>query len=89
MKPTPQAINNGWSWVLGLSGEECRVRRHPDFDPAQILAQVAQLLGVDDPARVPTVVRQLQQDRKRALESAVKAWSAVHHLLQEGKGETA
>ncbi|MEU6959625.1 hypothetical protein [Streptomyces chrestomyceticus] len=85
MKYSEKAMANGWGWVLGVSGEECRVRRKRPSTPDQILAQVARHIGVEDIALVPAAVEQLQQDRKRALTSAVTAWDTVHALVADNR----
>ncbi|MFI9205256.1 hypothetical protein [Streptomyces sp. NPDC053048] len=86
MKPSQKVLDNGWGWVLGVSGEECRVYSRPEPDPAKILRQVAQLLGIDDFTSVPAAVRQLQQDKRQAVASAATAWAAVHNLTRvEGR----
>ncbi|MEV0437747.1 hypothetical protein AB0I84_00985 [Streptomyces spectabilis] len=82
MKPSQKALDNGWGWVLGVSGEECRVYSRPKVDHAEILAEVADLLGVTDPASVPATVRQLRTEHRQALASAATAWSAVHNLVR-------
>ena len=87
MKPSQKALDNGWGWVLGVSGEECRVYSRPKVDPAAILQEVAELLGTDDLTRVPAVVRQLQQDKRQAVASAATAWAAVHNLTRLEGGE--
>ncbi|MEU7148449.1 hypothetical protein AB0B15_10475 [Streptomyces sp. NPDC045456] len=85
MKYSEKALANGWGWVLGVSGEECRVYRERPSASDQILAQTARHLGVEDIALVPAVVRQLQQDRKQALTSAVTAWDTVHALITDNR----
>ncbi|MFE7124065.1 hypothetical protein [Streptomyces sp. NPDC057617] len=85
MEYSEKALKNGWGWVLGVSGQECRVySRHvqqsPAEDPAELLGRVAKLLGVEDPALVPAAIRTLQADRKKALDSAALAWRAVYDL---------
>ncbi|MFF7021442.1 hypothetical protein ACFY97_10545 [Streptomyces klenkii] len=92
MKPSQKALDNGWGWVLGVSGEECRVRRRPQPNHAEILAEVAEILGVADPASVPASVRRLRTEHRQALASAATAWSAVHNFVRldgaapEGRG---
>lgn len=85
MKPTKKALENGWGWVLGVSGQECRVYSRPTTAPVELLDQVAQLLDVDDLTLVPAAVRKLQQDRKQALASAATAWATAHNLLAEAR----
>ncbi|QXE37153.1 hypothetical protein KQY30_25985 [Streptomyces sp. GMY02] len=85
MEYSEKALKNGWGWVLGVSGQECRVySRHvqqsPAEDPAELLGRVAKLLGVEDPLLVPAAIRALRTDRRRALDSADLAWRAVHDL---------
>ncbi|MFF4528147.1 hypothetical protein ACFY1P_02640 [Streptomyces sp. NPDC001407] len=82
MKPSQKALDNGWGWVLGVSGQECRVYSRPKADPAKILEQVAELLGVEDIAGVPAAVRQLQKDKRQAVASAATAWAAVHNFTR-------
>ncbi|MFJ3907502.1 hypothetical protein [Streptomyces vinaceus] len=83
MKPTEKALKNGWGWVLGISGQECRVyscpaQQPPAVDPAEVLGRAAKLLGVEDPELVPTRIQHLQDGHKQALASAETAWRAVH-----------
>ncbi|MGW6745943.1 hypothetical protein ACWGDX_35270 [Streptomyces sp. NPDC055025] len=85
MEYSEKALKNGWGWVLGVSGQECRVySRHvqqsPAEDPAELLGRVAKILGVEDPVLAPAAIRTLQTDRKKALDSAAPAWRAVHDL---------
>ncbi|MFI9229013.1 hypothetical protein [Streptomyces rimosus] len=85
MKYSEKALANGWGWVLGVSGEECRVYRKRPSAPGQILAQVARQLGVEDMALVPAAIQQLQQDHKRVLASAATAWDTVHALIADNR----
>lgn len=82
---------NGWGWVLGVSGQECRVRpqadRIPPGDPKELLDETAKLLGLSDPALVPARVRRLKTDREEALKSAALAQAAVHSLTAALRGE--
>lgn len=87
MKPSEKALRNGWGWVLGVSGQECRVysrpaQQPPAEDPAEMLGRVAKLLGLNDPALVPAQIQRLQDERKQALASAETAWRAVHTATQ-------
>ncbi|MFI1799822.1 hypothetical protein ACH427_21055 [Streptomyces sp. NPDC020379] len=87
MKHSEKALANGWGWVLGVSGEECRVysrpaQQPPAEDPAELLGRVTKLLGIDDPSQLPAAIRRLQGDRKQALASAATAWDAVHELTR-------
>ncbi|MFI5763862.1 hypothetical protein ACIA8F_23350 [Streptomyces sp. NPDC051563] len=87
MKPTEKALRNGWGWVLGASGQECRVysrpaQQPPAEDPAEMLGRVAKLLGVKDLKLVTAQVQQLQDERKQALASAEAAWRAVDTATQ-------
>ncbi|MFB8020098.1 hypothetical protein ACFC36_16230 [Streptomyces rubiginosohelvolus] len=82
MKPSQKALDNGWGWVLGVSGEECRVRSRPKVDHAALLQEVAELLGVSDPEAVPAAVQQLRREHRQALTSAATAWSAVHNFVR-------
>ncbi|PHQ49442.1 hypothetical protein BLA24_01700 [Streptomyces cinnamoneus] len=91
MKHSEKALANGWGWVLGVSGEECRVysrpaQQAPAEDPAELLGRVTKLLGLDDPSQVPAAIRTLQEDRKKALASAATAWNAVHELTRRPSG---
>ncbi|WKU46775.1 hypothetical protein Q3V23_23440 [Streptomyces sp. VNUA116] len=86
MKISEKALANGWGWVLGVSGGECRVypqatARAAD-DPTEVLAQAAQLLGVEDAAFVPARIRKLQEEKRLAVASAGLAWQAVHTALR-------
>ncbi|MCJ0870291.1 hypothetical protein [Streptomyces sp. AP-93] len=68
MKARETALKNGWGWVLGISGQECRVysrpvQQPPAVDPAEMLGRVAKLLGVDDPAQIGAAIRRLQGDQ--------------------------
>lgn len=89
MKPSQKALDNGWGWVLGVSGQECRVYSMPKADTDELLKQLGELLGVSDPAQMPAKVREIQQDRKRALASAATAWATVHNLTRPESGEAA
>lgn len=65
MKSTEQALKNGWGWVLGASGQECRVysrpvQQPPAADPAEVLGRAAKLLGVQGPAQVLAAIERLQ-----------------------------
>lgn len=86
MRRSEKALKNGWGWVLGVSGEECRVYSdsalRPEPDPNELLDLAAKLLGVNDSALVPTRIRRLQEERKKALDSAATAWGAVHNLTR-------
>ncbi|WP_328310180.1 hypothetical protein OG432_10820 [Streptomyces sp. NBC_00442] len=93
MKHSEKALANGWGWVLGVSGEECRVysrpaQQAPAEDPAELLGRVTKLLGIDDPSQLPVAVRRLQVERKQALASAVTAWNAVHELTRQSGDQT-
>ena len=91
MKYSERAVANGWGWVLGVSGQECRVSSQPGHvpmeDPKELLAEAARLLEVSHPALVPARIRRLQADRKRALKSAALAWETVHSLTDAQRGE--
>ncbi|MFE7479987.1 hypothetical protein [Streptomyces sp. NPDC057552] len=87
MQPSQKALDHGWGWVLGVSGEECRVRSRPETDHAAILAEVATILGVSDPTMVPAAVRRARADKQRAVASAAVAWAAVHALTASQHGE--
>ncbi|NEA50421.1 hypothetical protein [Streptomyces sp. SID10815] len=84
MEPSEKALKNGWGWVLGVSGQECRVSRPvqqaPADDPAELLGRVTKLLGLTNPADLPAAIGALQAGRKRALDSAALAWKTVHDL---------
>ncbi|MEU3050900.1 hypothetical protein ABZ705_31130 [Streptomyces sp. NPDC006984] len=87
MKPSEKALANGWGWVLGISGEECRVysrpaQQPPAVDPAEVLGRAAKLLDVTDLELVPARIQQLREDRRQALASAETAWRAVHTASQ-------
>ncbi|MFF3691995.1 MULTISPECIES: hypothetical protein [Streptomyces] len=91
MKHSEKALANGWGWVLGVSGEECRVysrpaQQAPAEGPAELLGRVTKLLGLDEPSQVPAAIRMLQEDRKKALASAATAWGAVHELTRRPSG---
>ncbi|MCC2278927.1 hypothetical protein LKL35_26375 [Streptomyces sp. ET3-23] len=91
MKPSQKALDNGWGWVLGVSGEECRVYSQPGHapmeDPKELLDEAAKLLGLSDPALVPARIRRLKADQKRALKSAALAWETVNSLTDAQRGE--
>ncbi|MEU5902193.1 hypothetical protein [Streptomyces venezuelae] len=91
MKHSDKALANGWGWVLGVSGQECRVYSQPGHapveDPKELLAEAAKLLGLSDPALVPARIRRLKADQKRALKSAALAWETVHSLTDAQRGE--
>ncbi len=91
MKHSEKALSNGWGWVLGVSGQKCRVYsrpgRAPTADPRELLAQVAELLGVSDPTLAPACIRRLKADQRRALKSAALAWETVHSLADTQRDE--
>lgn len=92
MKHSEKALANGWGWVLGVSGQECRVRSRPAQqapadDPAELLGRAAKLLGVNDPAEVLAGISRLKDDRTEALNSAETAWKAVHEIARRLAGE--
>ncbi|MGI5530185.1 hypothetical protein ACQEVX_23205 [Streptomyces syringium] len=59
------------------------------MDANELLQQLAELLGVDDPTQMLAKVRELQRDRKQALASAATAWTTVHTLRGPDAGEAA
>ncbi|MGW1259685.1 hypothetical protein ACWD5Q_32035 [Streptomyces sp. NPDC002513] len=91
MSHREKALKNGWGWVLGISGQECRVYSQPGHgpmeDPKELLDEAAKLLGLSDPALVPARIRRLKADQKRALKSAALAWETVHSLTDAQRGE--
>ncbi|MEU3708977.1 hypothetical protein [Streptomyces catenulae] len=90
MKYSEKAAANGWGWVLGVSGQECRVQSSashtPAGDPKELLDEIAKLLGLSDPALVPARVRRLKADQEK-VQSAALAQAAVHPLVAAMRGE--
>ncbi|WP_236246508.1 hypothetical protein [Streptomyces sp. CC210A] len=92
MKHSEKALANGWGWVLGVSGQECRVQSRPAQhvpadDPAELLGRATKLLGVAAPTEVLAAISQLKDDRAEALSSAETAWRAVGEIARRLAGE--
>ncbi|MFE3578168.1 hypothetical protein [Streptomyces vinaceus] len=77
MIPTEAALANGWSWVLGVSGNE--TRQHPagtgpraEADE-ELIAEIARRLGIPRASGPQILERidQLRRDYRTALRAAV------------------
>ncbi|MFJ8583524.1 hypothetical protein ACIRD2_02525 [Streptomyces sp. NPDC093595] len=101
MKYSEKAMANGWGWVLGVSGQECRVIRAGGRADADVnglpealdriggALHVTYPLGAGDPKRVELIldaIRRLQQGRERALQSAALAWKNLNDLGRDERG---
>ncbi|PPT14840.1 hypothetical protein [Streptomyces cinnamoneus] len=77
MSPTEAALANGWSWVLGVSGEQtCCYPAGTTLPPEtaeEALAEIAWRLGLARPdvEQILDRIDQLRRDYRTALRAAV------------------